>query len=108
MRFEVWFTEGARRDLEDIHRYIAQSGSPGNADCVLGTLQEVCSELGSFPQRGAHPPELIALGIRDYRQVAFKPCRVVYRVIDRRVYVYLIADGRRDMQALLARRLLAG
>jgi len=108
MRFEVWFTEGARHDLEDIHRYIAQSDSPGNADYVLGKLQDVCSELGSFPQRGAYPPELIALGIRDYRQVGFKPYRVVYRVIDRRVYVYLIADGRRDMQALLARRLLAG
>jgi len=108
MRFEVWFTEGARRDLEDIHCYIAQSDSPGNADHVLGKLQEVCSELASFPQRGTYPPELVALGIRDYRQVAFKPYRVVYRVIDRRVYVYLIADGRRDMQALLARRLLAG
>jgi toxin ParE1/3/4 len=33
---------------------------------------------------------------------------VVYRVAGERVYVYLIADGRRDMQSLLARRLLAG
>jgi hypothetical protein len=29
-------------------------------------------------------------------------------VIDRRVLIYLIADGRRDMQTLLERRLLGG
>lgn len=40
--------------------------------------------------------------------VFFKPYRLVYRVAGERVYVYLIADGRRDMQSLLARRLLAG
>jgi toxin ParE1/3/4 len=33
---------------------------------------------------------------------------VIYRVLDRQVAVYLIADGRRDMQSLLARRLLEG
>ncbi|PKQ02736.1 MAG: plasmid stabilization protein, partial [Alphaproteobacteria bacterium HGW-Alphaproteobacteria-11] len=30
----------------------------------------------------------------------------IYRTIDKRVVIYLIADGRRDMQSLLARRLL--
>ena len=48
----------------------------------------------------------MALGIREYRQTFFKPYRVIYRIIDRRVYVFLIANGRRDMQALLERRLL--
>ncbi len=30
---------------------------------------------------------------------------MIYRVAGRRVYVYLIADGRREMQTLLTRRL---
>ena len=50
----------------------------------------------------------MALGIRDYRQIAFKPCRVIYRVMAQKVYIYVIADGRRVMQSLLARRLLGG
>ncbi len=53
------------------------------------------------------PPELAALGIRAYREVFFKPYRLIYRVEKRRVVVFLIADGRRDMQSLLARRLLS-
>jgi toxin ParE1/3/4 len=31
---------------------------------------------------------------------------MIYRIVGQRVYVYLIVDGWRDMQALLARRLL--
>lgn len=49
---------------------------------------------------------LLALGIQDYRQVFFKPYRLIYRLHGKPVVVYLIADGRRDMPALLARRLL--
>ena len=52
------------------------------------------------------PPELRALGIKQYREIFFKPYRLIYQVLDQRVYVMLIADGRRDMQALLERRLL--
>jgi toxin ParE1/3/4 len=67
---------------------------------------EVTEGLATFPEGGSHPKELLTLGIRDYRQAFFKPYRVIYRVVKQRIYVYLIADGRRDMQALLTRRLL--
>ena len=46
--------------------------------------------------------------MREYRQLYFKPYRVIYRIVEVRVYIYLIADGRRDMEALLSRRLLGG
>ncbi|MBP6724717.1 MAG: type II toxin-antitoxin system RelE/ParE family toxin, partial [Halioglobus sp.] len=58
------------------------------------------------PQRGAYPKELMAIGLREYREIFFKPYRIIYRVMDKKVYVMVIADGRRDMQALLQRRLL--
>jgi toxin ParE1/3/4 len=38
--------------------------------------------------------------------IAFKPYRIIYRVMAENVYFLVIADGRRDMQALLQRRLL--
>lgn len=67
---------------------------------------EVVEGLAQFPGRGSYPKELVALGIKDYRQTAFKPYRVIYRVLGTRVVIYLIADGRRDMPSVLARRLL--
>lgn len=102
----VLLTQGAEQDLESIYDYIAQCDCRANADRVLDRLLEVVESLAAFPERGAYPKELIALGIREYRQIAFKPYRVIYRVIGRKVFIYLIADGRRDMQSLLARRLL--
>jgi toxin ParE1/3/4 len=106
IRYEVLLTAGAERDLEEIYDYIAEFDSPRSADRVLKRLLEVAKSLAAFPQRGAYPRELLAIGIRDYRQSFFKPYRVIYRIVEERVLVYVIADGRRNMQALLARRLL--
>ena len=106
MRYQVLLTEDAQRDLEELHDYITESDTPANADYVLNHVLEVAESLAAFPEHGAHPKELLALGIREYRQTFFKPYRVIYRVIGKRVYIYLIADGRRDMQSLLSRRLL--
>ena len=106
MRYDVRLTAGAERDLESIYDYIAEFDSRASANHVLDKLLKTAEILASFPERGAYPRELLALGIREYRQVFFKPYRAIYRLIGKQVYVYLIADGRRDMQTLLARRLL--
>jgi toxin ParE1/3/4 len=106
MRFEVLLTEYANRDLEDIYTYIAEHDSPGRAENLLGRIEEVIESLSIYPDRGSYPKELSALGIREYRQKFFKPYRIIYRVIGTRLYIYLIADGRRDFQTLLAQRLL--
>jgi len=106
MRYEVLVTEGAERDLEEIYDHIAEFDSPEKAEYVLSRLLEVAERLATFPDRGPHPKELQALGIREYRQTYFKPYRLIYRVTGKQVFIYLIADGRREMQSLLAGRLL--
>ena len=106
MRFEVVLTEDAEHDLEDLHTYIATYDSLQNADHVLDRLVEVAENLSTHPERGSVPKELRSLGIKEYRQVFFRPYRLIYRVVDAMVVAYLIADGGRDMQTLLARRLL--
>lgn len=106
MSYKVLLTRGAERDLESIYDYIAEHDSQQNAGYVLDKLMEVAATLSDFPERGTHPKELIALGIREYRQAHFKPYRLIYRVTGKQVFIYIIADGRRDMQALLSRRML--
>lgn len=105
-KFEVLLTEGAERDLEAIHDYIAEFDCVANANYVLDQLMEVVKSLSRYPERGSYPKELVALGIKEYRQTSFKSYRAVYRVTGSQVMIYLIADGRRDMQSVLARRLL--
>ncbi len=105
-KFEVLLTEGAGQDMEAIHDYVAEFGCVANANYVLDELMDVVESLSKFPERGSYPKELVGLGIKEYRQTFFKPYRVIYRVTGSQVIIYLIADGHRDMQTVLARRLL--
>ncbi len=106
MSCTVFLTHAARRDLEDIDDYISQTDSPRKADYVLDKFAKQFSKLAQFPERGSYPKELQQVGIREYREVFFKPYRIIYRIRADRVYVLLVTDGRRDMQSLLSRRLL--
>ena len=106
MAYAVFLTGDAEVDLQELYDYVAQSDCIQAADHVLSRLEELASALAADPLRGSIPKELRSLGIDEYRQVFFKPYRIVYRVLDERVVIYLITDGRRNMQSLLARRLL--
>ncbi|MBD9358897.1 type II toxin-antitoxin system RelE/ParE family toxin [Methylomonas albis] len=105
-QYEALLTKGAEQDLETIYDYIAEFDSVANANYVLDALLEIVESLVNFPDRGTYPKELLGLGIQDFRQAFFKPYRIIYRVIGQKVYIVLITDGRRDIQALLSRRLL--
>jgi toxin ParE1/3/4 len=106
MPFPVLLTNDAARDLNELYDYIAAHDSPRKADYVLEQIEKTFSTLSEFPDRGVYPKELLKLGIREYREIFFKPYRIIYRVMGEHVYVLLIVDGRRDMQSLLQRRLL--
>lgn len=106
MTHRVLLTYDAAQDLDELYDYIAEYDSPVSARHVLDRVEQVIARLAEFPNRGNHPKELLALGIREYREVFFKPYRIIYRMTDRAVHKYLIADGRRELQTLLARRLL--
>ena len=106
MPFSVLLTDDAARDLEDLFDYIDLHDVPGKVDHVLEQIEKALNSLSEYPQRGTCPKELLAIGLREYRETFFKPYRIIYRVVDNNVYVLMIVDGRRDMQTLLQQRLL--
>jgi toxin ParE1/3/4 len=105
MAFNVRFTIAARNDLREIHAYISQNDSLESADYVAREIVRAALSLRDFPNRGVHPPELLARGNRSYREIFFKPYRILYRIRANTVFVAVVADGRRDMALLLGRRL---
>ncbi|MFB9147466.1 type II toxin-antitoxin system RelE/ParE family toxin [Halomonas alkalicola] len=105
MALRVELTASAFEDLRELYEFIAED-SPPAAEQLLTAIEGRLASLGELPERGSHPRELLELGIRDYRQVIEPPVRILYRQHGERLIVYLIAHSRRDMQRLLARRLL--
>jgi toxin ParE1/3/4 len=106
MPFKVLLTYDAARDLNELYDTIAAHDSPRKAEYVLEQIEKTFAKLSEFPERGVYPKELLNLGIQEYREIFFKPFRIIYRIINNKVYVLLIVDGRRDMQSVLQRRLL--
>lgn len=104
--FDVRLTQGAEIDLEALHSYVKDNRSAEQADDLLDRLLAAIETIETFPLRGSVPKELDSLGIREFRQILVEPYRLIYRVGGKSVFVMVIADGRRDMQALLERRLL--
>lgn len=104
--YAVRITQEAEADLLDLFEYIARKDSAESASHVLDELEALILSLEQQPERGHYPAELVEHGLKDYREVLFKPYRVIYEVSGDRVFVLACFDGRRDMQVLLERRLL--
>ncbi len=105
MSYNVLLTNDAAQDLDDIYEYIYLNDSPGKAEYVFMQIEKAIDNLTTLPERGSYPNELKNLGIKQYREVYFKPYRLIYQIRGETVYIMLVTDGRRDMQTLLTKRL---
>ena len=76
MSIAVLLTNDAARDLNELYDYVTEHDSPQKEDYLLERIQKTFSTLSEFPERGVYPKELLELGIREYREILFKPCRI--------------------------------
>ena len=106
MKFTVKLSETAEFDIFDIHDYVALHDTLESADRLLDGIVQAVFSLTQMPQRGHCPPELDRIGNRDFREIHFKPYRIIYSIRENEVMVLCVLDGRRDMQTLLQQRLL--
>lgn len=105
-KYQVILTSEAERDIVDIYDYIAKKDTLQNAEYILDNLESLILSLQEAPERGHYPPELSIQGIKEFKEVIFKPYRAIYEIIGSKVIVHLCVDGRRDMRTLLERRLI--
>lgn len=106
MKYRVYLSEAAEGDLADIVHYVAIHDTLDAAENLLTELEKLCLSLEQSPNRGSIPPELDRVNVRNFRQLHYKPYRLIYSIEGHIVYVHCILDGRRDLQDLLQRRLV--
>ena len=104
-RYQVVFSDGALSDLEEIASLMTHVRGDDDGALLVTALLDRAEALGEFPRRGSVPTEMLDLDEVDLRQIVHKQHRIVYLMIGSTVRVILIADGRRDMDALLRSRL---
>lgn len=106
MKSKVKLLPNAKKDMLDIFQYIAKNDSVESAEYVIDRIEDQYKKLDEFPNRGHIPTELEKYIIFEYREVYFKPYRIIYQIIKDTVHVHCVLDSRRDLQELLERRLL--
>ncbi|OHB49038.1 MAG: plasmid stabilization protein [Planctomycetes bacterium GWF2_40_8] len=106
MKFEVFLISDAEKDILDIFKYIIFSDSKEKAEYVFHKIEETCKSLCSLPDRGHIPPELKRIGVMNFKEIHYKPYRIVYEIINKKVFVHCVLDGRRNLQEILEYRLL--
>ena len=106
MNYQVKILQEAEEDIFDIYRYILYDDSSNHADYVFEKLEEAIKSLQQHPERGHIPPELEWIGVTNYREIHFKPYRIIYDIESAKVFIHGVLDGRRDVQQLLEKRLL--
>ena len=103
---QIRISAAATKDILEIYDYVVEFDSEANADRLIAKIKASIDTLANFPERGSVPSDLIDIGIRDYRQIFFKPYRIIYLVNEKFVTINAVLDGRRNLQTLLSRRLL--
>ena len=106
MKYEVYLTQDAEQDIFDIYHYIYTNDSHENANNIFDNLKKSCLSLSDLAERGHIPPELRRINVLNYRQIHYKKYRIIYQIIDTKVFVHCVFDGRRDIKDALENRLL--
>lgn len=103
---DILFTPNAARDLKDIYQYIKLNDSLEAGKTVYQNIRTACLELADFPNKGKILPELARISVLRYRQVIWRPYRIIYKLSAETIYIMAIIDGRRNLEDLLTKRLL--
>jgi plasmid stabilization system protein ParE len=96
----------AKNDLHQLRSYLLKNFSPDVWQTTYAKLKESIRNLSAFPCLGAVTPELADIHIHQYRQLICGMNRIIYEVRGDTLYVHVIVDTRRDLSALLLRRLV--
>ena len=106
MKYSVLWTQTAQDDVRSIYEYISAHESEERAFDVYLRLKTRASSLESFPMRGRELPELTCHNILGYRELVEHPWRIVYKVLDDKVFILSVFDGRRSFENVLMDRIL--
>jgi len=106
MKYKVYTISDSEEDILDIYMYVSIHDAEEKAKYLLEKIEDTCFNLAEYPERGHVPPELERIGVYNYREVHFKPYRIIYEIGESEVFIHCVLDGRRSLQELLERRLL--
>lgn len=106
MTFRVVILHSAKSNLKDIKSYVIRQFSTSTWQHTYDALKQTMRQLETHPHAGSIPEEIEKLNLSQYRQVISGMNRIIYEIRDQTIYVHVIADTRKNLQALLLKILI--
>ena len=106
MKYKVVVLPQAEEDLREIYQYLTHQFSRKEWLEAYRKIKQSIIQLKSFPESGAIFPEVQGLHLTQYRQIIAGMNRIIYEIRSDVVYLHIICDSRREMKAMLTKRLL--
>lgn len=102
----VFILPDAQEDLLSLQAYMLSQWSEADWLKAEDDIYDKLDLVNSGFLSGAPVQELATVGIFDYQFVLTSHHKLVYRVVNRDVFVYAVAGQRQDFPALLVKRML--
>lgn len=96
----------ARIGIDELRSYIVRAFGWDTWRQTSAQIQETIADIRQFPESGYVPAELEGFVDDSFRQVLSGKNRIIYQLRDDTIFIHLVADTRRDLQALLQRIVL--
>jgi toxin ParE1/3/4 len=103
--YKVSWAPIAVYDLRSVLGYISKNNLI-NAKKILNDVETKAKTIALNPFRGRKLPELVDIPHLPIREVIISPWRLVYRVQEKEIQILAFLDSRRDLQDILADRLI--
>ncbi|MEA1910523.1 MAG: type II toxin-antitoxin system RelE/ParE family toxin [Spirochaetota bacterium] len=108
MSSKVIWSKDASLDLVDIVSYIKIDSGKGIAKEIYTRIKSEVDKIVDFPKAGIIVPELADIGITDIYQIIVSPWKVYYKVIEDKILVLSVIDGRRNLEEILYKKIISG
>ncbi|SIT48351.1 Plasmid stabilization system protein [Paraburkholderia ribeironis] len=96
----------ARIGIDELRSYVVRAFGWETWRQTSAQIQETIAQIRQFPGSGHVPAELEGFVDDNFRQALSGKNRIIYQVRDDTVFIHLVVDTRRDLQALLHRIVL--
>ncbi len=108
MKKKIIWSQDASDDLADIFVFIKEKYGKKYSDEIYTRIFSQVEGIDSFPESGRVIPELMAMGIRDIRELIESPWRIFYRVTTHEIQIISVIDGRRNVEEIVYKKIIDG
>lgn len=108
MSYEAIWSKNASLDLIEIVSYIKNYSGNKIAKGIYTKIKSEVEYIVDFPKAGIVVPELVDIGITNIYQIIVSPWKIYYKVIENRILVLSVIDGRRNLEEILYKKIISG